>query len=178
MATRLPAIDPGRLARGPAAAPVTIVEYTDFQCPYCRFGAKTLEEVLARYEGQVRLVVKHVPLAFHPMARPAARYFEALALQGAAPAWAFYDRIFENPQLLAGGEAALHQMTGELGADLSRLDQDLAGAVVQERLAADLQEAQNYRFDGVPAFVINGQVIEGAQPAEVFFDTIEALLRR
>ncbi|MDO9165945.1 MAG: ankyrin repeat domain-containing protein [Rhodoferax sp.] len=175
---RLPAIDPGRLVRGSPEAAITIVEYTDFQCPYCGSGAKTVEEVLARYEGQVRLVVKHLPLQFHLMAKPAAQYFEALSLQSAARAWAFYDRIFGNPQALAGGELYLRQLAGDLGADVTRLEQDRGSPVVRDRLAADLLEAQRYQFDGVPAFIINGQVVEGAHPAQVFFDIIEAILRR
>ena len=176
--SRMPAIDPGRIVRGRPDAVITIVEYTDFQCPYCAFGAKTVEEVLARYEGQVRLVVKHLPLQFHPMAKPAAQYFEALSVQSAARAWAFYDRLFENQRALAGGTSFLHQLAGDLGANVEQLEKDLAGPVVHDRLAGDLREAERYRFDGVPAFIINGQVIEGAQPANVFVDVIEAILRR
>lgn len=176
--SRMPAIDPGRIVRGRPEALITIVEYTDFQCPYCAFGARTVEEVLARYEGQVRLVVKHVPLQFHPMAKPAAQYFEALSLQSTARAWAFYDRLFENQRALAGGTSFLRKLAGDLGADLQQLDKDLGSPVVNDRLADDLKEVERYRFDGVPAFIINGQVIEGAQPANVFVDVIEAILRR
>jgi len=176
--SRTPAIDPGRVVRGRPDAVITIVEYTDFQCPYCGFGAKTVEEVLARYEGQVRLVVKHLPLQFHPMAKPAAQYFEALSLQSAARAWAFYDRLFENQRALAGGTSFLRKLAGDLGADLQQLEKDLASPVVNDRLADDLKEVERYQFDGVPAFIINGQVIEGAQPAQVFVDVIEAILHR
>jgi protein-disulfide isomerase len=177
-ADRLPVIDTRRIVRGRADAPITIVEYTDFQCPYCGFGAKTVEEVLARYEGQVRLVVKHSPLQFHPMAKPAAHYFEALSLQSAARAWAFYDRLFENARALGGGEPFLRKLAGDLGADMPQLEKDIAGPVVRDRLADDLREVERYQFDGVPAFIVNGQVIEGAQPVQVFVDVLEALLRR
>lgn len=175
---RMPTIDADRIVRGRSDAVVTIVEYTDFQCPYCGFGAKTVEEILARFEGQVRLVVKHLPLQFHPMAKPAAQYFEALSLQSAARAWAFYDRLFDNARALAGGEPFLRKLAADLDADMPRLDKDLASAIVRDRLAADWREGELYQFDGVPAFVINGQVIKGAQPAQVFVDLIEALLRR
>jgi len=176
--SRMPAIDPGRIVRGRPDAVITIVEYTDFQCPYCGFGAKTVAEVLARYEGQARLVVKHLPLQFHPMAKPAAQYFEALSLQSAARAWAFYDRLFENQRGLAGGTSFLRKLAGDLGADVQQLEKDLASPVVNDRLADDLKEVERYQFDGVPAFIINGQVIEGAQPAQVFVDVIEAILHR
>ena len=93
-----PAIDASRIVRGNPKAPITIFEYTDFQCPYCRYGAKTIDEVMARYEGQVRLIVKHLPLPLlHPMAMACAQYFEAISLQSADKAWAFYDRIFRGP---------------------------------------------------------------------------------
>ncbi len=174
---RQPAMDPDRVVRGRPDAPVTIVEYTDFQCPYCAAGARAVEEVLARYEGQARLVVKHQPLAFHPMARPAAEFFEALALQSPARAWAFYDRLFAQPAALAGGEPALLKLAGELGADLGQLVQDRSGPTVRARLASDLQEVQRFGFDGVPAFIVNGRVIEGAQPAQAFVDVIEPMLR-
>ena len=90
-----PVIDASRIVRGNPKAAVTIFEYTDFQCPYCRYGAMTVDEVMARYEGQVRLIVKQLPLPLlHPMAMSCARYFEAISMQSADKAWAFYDRIF------------------------------------------------------------------------------------
>ncbi len=92
-----PRVDPQRIVRGNPKAPITIVEYTEFQCPYCAYGAKVVAEVMARYEGRVRLVVKHLPLPqLHPMAIAAARHFEAVALQDAGKAWAFYDTVFAN----------------------------------------------------------------------------------
>lgn len=177
-ALRRPGMDPDRIVRGRLDAPITVVEYTDFQCPYCAAGAKAVDEVLARYEGQVRLVVKQVPLQFHPMARAAAETFEALALQSPARAWALYDRLFASSAALAGGEPALRKLADALGADMGRLEQDRAGPVVRARLASDLQEAQRFQFDGVPAFIINGRVVEGAQPAQAFVDVIEAILRQ
>ncbi len=173
-----PQFDPARVIRGEAKAAITLFEYTDFQCPYCRYGAKTVEEVMARYEGQVRLVVKHLPLPLlHPMAMACARYFEAIALQAGDQAWAFYDRVFVDQAALVGGEPYLRKLAADLGADLDRLDVELRGPVPQARVAADLKESEQYRFDGVPVFVVGGYVIEGAQPAQAFFDVIEAILR-
>lgn len=175
----VPDHDPARAVRGSPAAPVTIYEYTEFQCPYCAHGARVVDEVMARYEGQVRLIVKHLPLPhLHPMAMPAALAFEALSLQSPSLAWRFYDRVFASQTLLAGGEAALRKLAGELGADLDRYDADVRSEAVRARVVADLKEAQAFRFDGVPAFVINNTVIEGAQPARLFFEVIDGKLRR
>jgi protein-disulfide isomerase len=167
----------GRIMRGDAAAPVTIVEYTDFQCPYCANGAQTVKKIMAQYEGKVRLVVKHYPLQFHPMAMPSARYFEAIALQSPEKAWQFYDRLFADQQQLQGGEDSLKKIAGELGVDPVQLDADVNGSEVQARIGADMKAFEESRFDGVPVFVIKGTVLVGAQPAEKFIEVIEAALR-
>lgn len=174
-----PAIDPGRIVRGNPNAAITIFEYTDFQCPYCRQGAKTIEEVMARYEGQVRLIVKHLPLPLlHPMAMSCALYFEAVALQSADKAWGFYDRIFQDQRALAGGETYLKQVAAALGVDMIILAQELEQKTAHDRITADLKESERYQFDGVPAFVVNGHLIAGAQPAQRFFDLIDAAGRQ
>jgi len=174
-----PALDAGRIIRGNPKAAITIFEYTDFQCPYCRYGAVTVDEVMARYEGQVRLIVKQLPLPLlHPMAMSCARYFEAISMQSADKAWAFYDRIFLDQQPLADGEPYLQKVAFDLGVDMKRLEQDLRSPGTQGRIAADLKESERYQFDGVPVFVVNGQVIEGAQPPEKFFEVIDAVLRQ
>jgi len=174
-----PVIDTSRIVRGNPKAPVTIFEYTDFQCPYCRYGAVTVDEVMARYEGQVRLIVKQLPLPLlHPMAMSCALYFEAISMQSADKAWAFYDRIFLDQRPLAGGEPYLEKVAVDLGVDMKRLEQDLRSPGAQGRIAADLKESERYKFDGVPVFVVNGQVIEGAQPPERFFEVIDASLRQ
>lgn len=174
-----PVIDANRIVRGNPKAPITIFEYTDFQCPYCRYGAVTVDEVMARYEGQVRLIVKQLPLPLlHPMAMSCALYFEAISMQSADKAWAFYDRIFLDQRPLAGGEPYLQKVASELGVDMKQLEQHLRSPGTQGRIAADLKESERYQFDGVPVFVVNGQVIEGAQPPEKFFEVIDAVLRQ
>lgn len=174
-----PALDASRIIRGNPKAPVTIFEYTDFQCPYCRYGALTVDEVMARYEGQVRLIVKQLPLPLlHPMAMSCARYFEAISMQSADKAWAFYDRIFLDQRLLADGEPYLQKVALDLGVDLNKLEQGLRSPTTHDRIAADLKESEQYKFDGVPVFIVNGQLIEGAQPPEKFFEVIDAALRQ
>ncbi len=173
-----PVPDPERIARGKPDAPITIYEFTDLQCPYCAHGAKVLDEVLARYPDRVKVVVKHLPLpALHPMARPAAIHFEAIAMQDGAKAWAFYDRIFRDQRALAGGEAYLRKVAAEVGADMKTLERDIALGAPERRVDADLREGARNRLDGVPLFVVGGRVIEGAQPVQAFVDVIEAMPR-
>ena len=134
---------------------------------------------MARYEGQVRLIVKQLPLPLlHPMAMSCARYFEAISMQSADKAWAFYDRIFLDQRPLAEGEPYLQKVAFDLGVDMNRLDQDLRSQTTHDRIAADLKESEQYKFDGVPVFIVNGQLIEGAQPPEKFFEVIDEALRQ
>ena len=172
-----PRDDPARAVRGDPRAPITIYEYTDLQCPYCAHGAKALKEVLARYDGRVRVVAKHLPLpAIHPQAMLAARYFEAIALQDPAKAWAFHDRVFAEQASLAKGEPYVRALALEVGADGARLARDLASGEPDTRILTDLEEARILRFDGVPVFVVDGRVLKGAQPPERFFELVDTAL--
>jgi len=167
----------GRIVRGNPAAPVTIVEFTDFQCPYCSNGARTVSAMMAKYEGKVKLIVKHYPLPFHPVALPAALYFEGIAAQSPDKAWQFYDALFANPGQLAAGEDALKQVAAELGVDMQKLEQDVRSPETYKKIAADKQEFEQAKFDGVPVFIINGTALVGAQPPQVFIEVIEAALK-
>lgn len=174
--TLAPVVDRERIVRGNPDAPITIYEYTDFQCPYCSYGARVMDEVLKRYEGRVKLVVKHLPLPkLHPMAIAAAEHFEAIALQAPAKAWAFYDRIFADLPALAGKEAYLRKVAADVGADRARLEADLKSGIPAARVKADMKESAAFDFDGVPVFVVNGQVVEGAQPVEAFVEVIDGM---
>lgn len=168
----------GRIVRGKSAAPITIIEYTDFQCPYCAQGARTVSAVMARYEGKVKLVVKHYPLPFHPAAMPAALYFEAIALQSPDKAWQYYDLVFANPQRLTESEDFLKAVAAGIGVDMQKLERDARSPEIYKRIAADMQEFQQAGYDGVPAFVINGKALIGAQPAAKFVEVIDELLKK
>lgn len=166
----------GRISLGNPAAPVTIVEFTDFQCPYCSRGAATVKQLMSKYEGKIRLVVRHFPLPSHKAAMPAALYFEAIALQSPEAAWKFYDEIFADQSKLVGGEDYLKKVAESLGLDKDRLEKDLGNEQIKARIASDMKDFETSRFDGVPVFVINGTVLVGAQPVEVFTEVIEAAL--
>ncbi len=163
----------GSIARGKANAAVTIVEYTDFQCPYCREGAEAVDAVLAKYGGQVRLVLKHYPLEFHRAALPAALYFEAIARIDTTKAWLFGRRIFQDQARLKEGEPFLRRVASELGIPRQALDDALSLPGVKARIAADIAEADGFGIDGVPAFIINGNLIDGAASFEEFAQLID-----
>lgn len=169
-----PALDPARPALGPADAPITIVEYSDFLCPYCAKGAQTMRELLARHPGQIRLIFKH--LALHDGSEDAARYFEAAGMQGADKAWKLHDLAFARMQALgADPEGALSAMAKEIGLDQARLAKDLKDKVLDERLAADEAEAKRFKLGGTPMFLVNGVLVQGAQPLPAFENLIGKL---
>lgn len=168
----------GRLVRGNPSAPVTIVEFTDFQCPYCGVGAQTVSAMLKKYDGKVNLVVRHYPLPFHPAALPAALYFEAIAAQSPEKAWQFYDALFADAPKLQEGEEHLKRVAAGLGVDMTRLEQDVRSTAIYKKIAADKQAFEQAGFDGVPVFVINGTALVGAQPPQKFIEVIDAALSK
>jgi protein-disulfide isomerase len=169
-----PALDPARPALGPADAPITIVEYSDFLCPYCARAAGTMRELLAKHPGQIRLIFKH--LALHDGSEDAARSFEAAGMQGADKAWKLHDLAFARMQALgADPEGALAAMAKEIGLDQARLAKDLKDKALDERLAADEAEAKRFKLSGTPMFLVNGVLVQGAQPLPVFEDLIGKL---
>ena len=170
---KVPEINENRPMRGSSRAPVTIVEYSDFECPYCRAVFPTLMDVSRQYEDMVRLVYKHNPLSFHPTAEPAARYFEAIALQDHDQAWRFHDRVFEEQEHLSRGVETLKEIVAALEIDHERLEADLHSDTVEQRLTADRAEAERFGFDGTPAFVINGVSMVGNHPITDFERIIE-----
>ena len=148
-------LDPERPVRGKADAPVVIVEYSDFQCPYCIQAAKTIEKLLARYPGVVRLAFKHLPLERHEQAMIAARYFEAVAMQDKAKAWLLHDDMFADPKALEkGGEEHLKKLAADLGLDMDRLARDVKSEVVARRIESDREEADRFGFRGTPHFLV------------------------
>ena len=173
---KVPTVPEDRPIRGARKAPITIVEYSDFECPYCGAVSPTLQEVLSTYGDTVRLVYKHNPLSFHATAEPAARYFEAIALQSEEQAWRFHDLVFQQQRSLSRGVEALKDMASELGIDQARLERDLQSDTVTQRIAADRAEAEQFGFDGTPAFVINGVSLIGNHPKRDFDRIIKKLL--
>jgi protein-disulfide isomerase len=164
----------GRVSLGNPEAPVTIVEYTDFECPYCRQSVAVVHQLFERYPGQVRLVIKQTPLENHPNAMPAALMFEALALQGGAKAFQFYELMYaEQPRLVADGQRFVEEAARRVGADVPRALRDQRSDAIRARVAADLAEGTAFGFTGTPAFLVNGVALEGAHPVDNFVPIID-----
>jgi protein-disulfide isomerase len=169
-----PALDPDRAYFGPETAAVTIVEYTDFECPYCKKGNEVLNQVKKAYGDKVRVLYKSLPLDFHPLAMPAAQRFEAIALQSAKKAYVFHDLVFDSQNKLASeGEKFLDAMVKKSGADLTQVKKDMNSEKVKARIAADMEEAARFGIRGTPGFVINGTSVRGAYPFETFKEIID-----
>lgn len=161
-------------ARGPAQAPVTLVEFSDFQCPYCARSQAILKQIAASYGDKVRFVFKQLPLDMHKDARRAAEASLCAAEEGKF--WEFHDWMFANPNQL--GEAQLIAQATTLGLDGERFATCLTGGGKAALVMADIKAAQELGISGTPAFVVNGRMIMGAQPFEAFRDVIDDELAR
>jgi len=169
-----PELSDDRVAWGPKDAPITIVEYSDFQCPYCSRGYTNLKEVEKRYPGKIRVVYKHLPLDFHPKAMPAAEWFEAIALQDKDKAHKFHDEVFEHQDKLQGNhEQFFTSVAKKLGVDVSKVKADLKSEKVKSHIEADMAEARKFGFQGTPGFLINGVSLRGAYPPDEFAKIID-----
>lgn len=172
----------GRITKGPDDAKVTIVEYSDFQCPFCTRGYETIEkQVLTEYGDKVRFVYKHFPLGFHPWATPAAVAVECVADQKQDDAyWKLYAYYFEhqkeiNPQNVK--DKAKEALAGTK-VDMAKFEQCYDKQETLARVQADMAEGQSVGVSGTPGFIINGRLISGAQPFQNFKSVIDDELAR
>lgn len=167
-----------RAVLGNPAAPVTIVEYTDFQCPYCRQEREVLADVMKRYGNSVRLLVKQMPVVeLHPHAMAAALMFEAVARQDPMKAYQLYDDLYENQELLGrDGQRYLEAAVGRLGLDSAKALADQRSAEVQAIVDADMKEGKGFGFTGTPGFLVNGVSLQGAYPLDAFVRLIDRQL--
>lgn len=163
---------------GAADAPVTIVEFSDLECPYCqRHHQLTFPQLKQQYidTGKVRYVFKHFPLIqIHPHARPAAEISQCANAQGKF--WEFADKAFANQKALTDPD--LQRYATEVGVDAATLQDCLANATTAQIVSADQQAGVAAGVTGTPGFFINGQRLEGAQPFETFKAVIEAELAK
>ncbi|HEU4410161.1 MAG TPA: thioredoxin domain-containing protein [Polyangiaceae bacterium] len=160
--------------RGPADAPVTVVVFSDFECPFCAKAERTLAELEKQYAGKLRVAYKSRPLPFHKHAKLAAK--AALAADEQGKFWAYHDALLANQRELE--RPALERLARELGLRLARFDAALDSDRAEARLQADIGEADRLKVAGTPTFFINGRRLVGAQPVEAFRAVIDKELER
>jgi protein-disulfide isomerase len=168
---RLPVTGGGAaFTRGPEGAPVTIVEFSDFQCPYCRGVQPALKQVIRDYGDHVRLVFKHLPLTdIHPRAMPAALAAFCAGEQEAF--WQYHDALFASDDL---SPEWLGKTAARLGLNPPRFESCLGSEKARSAVLGDAQEARRLGINGTPAFVINGKPVSGA----LSFDDFKGLIDR
>jgi protein-disulfide isomerase len=163
--------------RGPATAAVTIVEFSDFQCPFCKRVEETLQKVQSKYGDKVRFVWKDEPLPFHARAEPAAELArDVRAQKGDAGFWDLHDRLFAAQGQLE--DADLERVAKEAGADPHRA----MAAVKAKKYATDIEEdldlSDDFQANGTPHFFINGRRLVGSQPLEKFSAIIDDEIKK
>jgi protein-disulfide isomerase len=161
-------------SRGPDDAPITIVEFSDFQCPFCRRAVPTLHEVMEKYPGKVRIVYRNLPLGSHGRARPAAEAALCAGEQGQF--WAYHDLLFQNQRQLEDEDLARY--AGEVGIDTDKFKACVDEKRFDSRVNADMEAARAAGVTGTPAFFVNGIMLSGAKPAGDFYRVIDAELAR
>jgi len=149
-----------RPAAGPQDAPVTMVVFCDFACPYCKRFSKTLRQLRERHPDDVRMVFRQLPLPFHPQARPAA--LAALAAQRQGVFLPMHDLLFERQAELE--TADLSRWADELGLDVDRFERDLRDSQLERLVDEDLATARRFGARGTPSTFINGRLVVGARP--------------
>jgi protein-disulfide isomerase len=159
--------------KGPKFAKVTIVEFSDFQCPFCSRVVPTLKEITDKYKD-VAVVFVNQPLGFHPNARPAAKAFLAAHRQGKA--WEMHDKLFANQQALQ--QADFDKYAQELSLNLPRFKKDMADPAIEKMIADDQALAGSVGADGTPMFFINGRELSGAQPTAAFTAIIDEEIKK
>jgi|ETNmetMinimDraft_26_1059896.scaffolds.fasta_scaffold30167_1 protein-disulfide isomerase len=159
---------------GPENAPVTIVEFSDFQCPYCSKAADVMKEVIARYPNEVRLVYRHLPLDFHANAHGSAK--ASICADEQDRFWDYHDLLFANQRALE--REKLMEYAVQLELDMTRFEACMTSARNDSIVAEDLAAAGAVGASGTPAFFVNGIMLSGAQPFDVFETLIEEELRR
>lgn len=161
-------------ALGPQNAPLTLVEFSDFQCPYCIQSQETLAALKEKYKGQLRLIYVNLPLPIHPQSRPAAQAAWAAGQQGKF--FEYHDQLFALKGEIA--PTSFEQLARDLKLDVERFNKDRNSSQAAAYVDGDVQMAQRLRIDGTPAFYLNGGRIQGARPIEDFEAAIKLVQKK
>lgn len=164
----------GAHLKGPENAPITIVEFSDFQCPFCSRGKATMDQVAQQYGDKVRIAFKHFPLDFHRQAKPAA--IAALAAGEQGKFWEMHDKLFDNQRAL--GEEDIKKYAQELGLDMAKFEEAIKRPDLAAKVDADIKQGKELGVTGTPTFFVNGKILKGAKPLQAFEAAINAALEK
>jgi len=160
--------------KGGDNALVTIVAWSDFQCPYCSRVNPTMEQLTKEYGDDLRVAFKHNPLGFHPRAKPAALAAEAAGRQGKF--WEMHDKLFANQKELT--DENFIAWAGEIGLDVEKFKKDMADPALDKKATAHQQQGMTVGARGTPAFFVNGRFLSGAQPVDNFKKLIDEEMKK
>jgi protein-disulfide isomerase len=162
-------------SKGPKNAPVTVIIFSDFQCPFCSRVEPTLKQLEDKYKGKIRFVWKNYPLPFHNNAQPAAE--AAMAADAQGKFWEMHDKLFANQQAL--DRATFEKHAQELGLNMNKFKADLDTGKFKAAVQADVQYGNSLGGGmGTPTFFINGHKVAGAMPVESFSSVIDEELKK
>ena len=164
----------GAYAKGPVDAPIQLVEFSDFHCPFCKRVEPTIAEVLKKYDGKIRFIYKDFPLdSLHPQARAASEAARCAGEQGKF--WEFHSKIYAGAS--DASAATMQAYAKDVGLDAAAFETCRSNRKHQARVQADVAEGTKFGVSGTPAFFINGRFLSGAQPLEAFSKIIDEELR-
>lgn len=176
-AGKVPPITKEDYVRGDANAPVTMVEYSDFECPFCLRHLPNIERVLSEYKGKVKLVYRHFPLSFHPQAQKAAEAYECAGEQGGAEkAYLMHDKIFESNQNQTMGVDQWKKIAKDIKLNSKKFDDCLDTGKFANKIRQQMAGGSAAGVSGTPATFINGQLVSGAVPYEQLKSVIDGQL--
>ncbi len=178
--TLLPPYEPPKVAvaavgptKGPANAPITIVEFSDYECPFCVRAEPTVKDLLAKYPGKIKLVYRDYPLPMHPRAPKAAEAAHCAGDQGKY--WEMHDKLFSPGTKLEVADLKVHAR--EVGLDGAKFDKCLDSGEKAKDVEANRKAGDEAGVSGTPAFFINGRPLSGAQPLEAFSAIVDQELK-
>jgi protein-disulfide isomerase len=161
---------PATAARfGSPTAPVQIIEFSDFQCPYCGDAARTVKQLKEKFGDKVSIVFRHFPLEIHPAAPKASE--AALCANDVGKFWEYHDKAFANQSALS--PADLTKYATELGLDAAAFDACLSSGKHAADVKADMEYGTKLGIEGTPAFYVNGRFLGGSLPVEAFSELIQ-----
>ncbi len=160
----------GSPRKGSSDSPIVVVEYSEYQCPFCKRAQTTMHELEEKYGDKVSFVFKHYPLAKHTEAKPAA--IASIAAERQGKFWEYKHALFEHQRDLRN-EGIYEQIAQEVGLDMERFRADIADPKIEEQIKADVAQAKLLGVTGTPCFFVNGYKLKGAKPLDAFVDVID-----